>query len=151
MLERLCAKHGGQTALCLAGGVAFNCVANGKIFDPTPFEHVYVQPAAGDAGLSVGAAFYVHHSIRGQPANSLWTTRIGARDILLPIFGRLWIALCSSGEADISELAEARACCNRPRGTSPTEKLWVGFREQPNGVPEPWVTAAFSPIPDVRK
>jgi len=52
--------------LCLAGGVAFNCVANGKIFDRTPFEHVYVQPAAGDGGLSVGAAFFVHHQVLGN-------------------------------------------------------------------------------------
>ncbi len=57
----------GARDLCLAGGVAFNCVANGKIFSKTPFERVYVQPAAGDAGLSVGAAFYVAHEILGQP------------------------------------------------------------------------------------
>ncbi|MCL6498550.1 MAG: carbamoyltransferase, partial [Firmicutes bacterium] len=50
---------------CLAGGVAFNCVANGKIFDRTPFEEVYIQPAAGDAGLAVGAAFYVYHQVLG--------------------------------------------------------------------------------------
>ena len=56
-----------QKPVCLAGGVAFNCVANGKIFDQTPFSEVYVQPAAGDAGLSVGAAYYVHHQILGQP------------------------------------------------------------------------------------
>ena len=37
----------GQKSLCLAGGVAFNCVANGKIFDRTPFERMFVQPAAG--------------------------------------------------------------------------------------------------------
>ncbi len=61
------AKQSGQKALCLAGGVAFNCVANGRIFDTTPFEHVWVQPAAGDAGLSVGAAFAVHHQILGRP------------------------------------------------------------------------------------
>jgi carbamoyltransferase len=60
-------KRTAQTALCLAGGVAFNCVANGKIFDCTPFEQVYVQPAAGDAGLAVGAALYVHHQVLGQP------------------------------------------------------------------------------------
>ncbi|HET9400566.1 MAG TPA: carbamoyltransferase C-terminal domain-containing protein [Candidatus Acidoferrales bacterium] len=60
-------KKTGANALCLAGGVAFNCVANGKIFSETPFAHVYVQPAAGDAGLAVGAAFYVHHQILGQP------------------------------------------------------------------------------------
>ena len=56
-----------QKSLCLAGGIAFNCVANGKIFDATPFERVYVQPAAGDAGLSVGAAFAVNHQILGRP------------------------------------------------------------------------------------
>lgn len=54
-------------AICLAGGVAFNCVANGKIFDHTGFEQVYVHPAAGDAGLAVGAAYYVWHQVLGQP------------------------------------------------------------------------------------
>lgn len=53
--------------LCLAGGVAFNCVANGKILERTPFEQVYVQPAAGDGGLSVGAAFAVYHEKLGKP------------------------------------------------------------------------------------
>jgi carbamoyltransferase len=57
----------GERSLCLAGGVAFNCVANGKIFDHSPFERVYVQPAAGDAGLSLGAAFVVNHQILGRP------------------------------------------------------------------------------------
>jgi len=66
MLKKLAAKSGAK-AVCLAGGVAFNCVANGKIFDQTPFEKVYVQPAAGDAGLAVGAAFYVWHQILGKP------------------------------------------------------------------------------------
>jgi carbamoyltransferase len=66
MLNRL-AQRTGLKAVCLAGGVAFNCVANGKIFDTTPFEQVYVHPAAGDAGLAVGAAFYVWHQILGEP------------------------------------------------------------------------------------
>jgi carbamoyltransferase len=66
MLRKL-AERTGLKAVCLAGGVAFNCVANGKIFDATPFEQVYVQPAAGDGGLSVGAAFYVWHQILGKP------------------------------------------------------------------------------------
>ena len=56
-----------QNALCLAGGVAFNCVANGKIFDKVPFGEIFVQPAAGDAGLSLGAAFYVWHRVLGNP------------------------------------------------------------------------------------
>jgi carbamoyltransferase len=66
MLRKLAAKTGAK-AVCLAGGVAFNCVANGKIFDATPFEQVYVHPAAGDAGLSVGAAFHVWHQMLGKP------------------------------------------------------------------------------------
>lgn len=66
MLRRLHARTG-ERAVCLAGGVAFNCVANGKILGATPFEQVYVQPAAGDAGLAVGAAYHVHHQILGQP------------------------------------------------------------------------------------
>jgi carbamoyltransferase len=54
-------KQTGATVLCLAGGVALNCVANGMIFERTNFRHVYVQPAAHDAGTSIGAALYVQH------------------------------------------------------------------------------------------
>ena len=52
--------------LCYAGGVAFNCAANGKVFERTPFTDIYIQPAAGDAGLAVGAALYVYHQVLGQ-------------------------------------------------------------------------------------
>ncbi|MEM4217782.1 MAG: carbamoyltransferase N-terminal domain-containing protein, partial [Candidatus Methanomethylicaceae archaeon] len=53
--------------LCYAGGVAFNCVANGKIRQRTPFREVYIQPAAGDAGLALGSAYYVYHQELGYP------------------------------------------------------------------------------------
>ena len=66
MLRKL-AERTGLKSVCLAGGVAFNCVANGKIFEHTPFEQVYVQPAAGDAGLAIGAAYYVWHQKLGRP------------------------------------------------------------------------------------
>ncbi len=56
-----------QDNLCLAGGVAFNSVANGKITKRTSFRNVYIQPAAGDAGTAVGAAAYVTHAIYNQP------------------------------------------------------------------------------------
>ena len=55
--------------LCYAGGVAFNCVANGMILERTPFEEIYIQPAAGDAGLAIGAAQYVYHQVLGNPKN----------------------------------------------------------------------------------
>jgi carbamoyltransferase len=54
-------KQTGQAVVCLAGGVALNCVANGMIFERTNFRDVYVQPAANDAGTSIGAALYVQH------------------------------------------------------------------------------------------
>jgi carbamoyltransferase len=60
-------KQTGAAALCLAGGVALNCVANGMIFERTNFREVYVQPAAHDAGTSIGAALYVQHQELKQP------------------------------------------------------------------------------------
>jgi carbamoyltransferase len=56
-----------QKRICLAGGVALNCVANGRIFEKTDFQDVYIQPAAHDAGTSIGAALYVQHQVLRQP------------------------------------------------------------------------------------
>jgi carbamoyltransferase len=53
--------------LCLAGGCAMNSVANGKIFDRTPFEEVYIQAAAGDAGGALGAAYHVWNQVLDRP------------------------------------------------------------------------------------
>jgi carbamoyltransferase len=53
--------------LCLAGGVALNCVANGKVVRDRAFERVWVQPAAGDAGGALGAAYAAHHMHLGRP------------------------------------------------------------------------------------
>jgi carbamoyltransferase len=85
MLGKL-AKATGLKSICLAGGVAFNCVANGKIFENTPFEQVYVQPAAGDAGLAVGAAYYVWHQKLGKPRSfvmdhAYWGPNFSAAEI----------------------------------------------------------------------
>ena len=52
--------------VCMAGGATLNSVANGKIFDSTPFNKTCIQPAAGDDGLSLGAALYVYHSVLGN-------------------------------------------------------------------------------------
>jgi carbamoyltransferase len=61
------AKQNGAKALCLAGGCAFNSVANGKIFEKTPYRDLHIHPAAGDAGTAVGAAFYVWHHVLDKP------------------------------------------------------------------------------------
>ncbi|MEZ5353420.1 MAG: carbamoyltransferase C-terminal domain-containing protein [Bryobacteraceae bacterium] len=62
-----CRQVTGQRRLCLAGGVALNCAANGKLFDETPFTEVYVQAASHDAGTAIGAAQYVWHQVLGHP------------------------------------------------------------------------------------
>src|SRR5262249_7312604 len=54
-------------ALCLAGGVALNSVANGQIFDKTPFRRIYTQAAAGDDGTALGVAYYIHNCVLDQP------------------------------------------------------------------------------------
>lgn len=53
--------------LCLAGGVALNCVANGRLLRDGHFEGIWIQPAAGDAGGALGAALAAYHSFKGQP------------------------------------------------------------------------------------
>jgi carbamoyltransferase len=60
-------KETGLKNLCLAGGVALNCVANGKVLRETPFENLFVQPAAGDAGGALGAAFYLYNTVLRNP------------------------------------------------------------------------------------
>lgn len=57
----------GQKKLCLAGGVALNCLANSRILKETPFEEIFIQPAAGDSGSAMGAALYVFHCLLGMP------------------------------------------------------------------------------------
>ena len=57
----------GARHLCMAGGVALNCVANGKLLRENIFDHIWVQPAAGDAGGALGAALAGYHIFRGRP------------------------------------------------------------------------------------
>jgi carbamoyltransferase len=54
-------------AICMAGGVALNSTFNGKVVPNTPFEEIFIQPAASDAGTALGVAYYIHHQILGQP------------------------------------------------------------------------------------
>ena len=57
----------GAKNLCLAGGVALNCVANGRIIREAGFDNVWIQPAAGDNGISIGCAYYGHLAIQKKP------------------------------------------------------------------------------------
>ena len=66
-MTRALAAETGKKNLCLAGGVALNCVANGRVLRDGHFEKIWIQPAAGDAGGALGAALAAYHSFKGQP------------------------------------------------------------------------------------
>ena len=66
-LTRSLASETGAENLCLAGGVALNCVANGKVLRDGKFKHIWIQPAAGDAGGALGAALAAYHIYKGEP------------------------------------------------------------------------------------
>jgi carbamoyltransferase len=66
-LARGLAKKTGSKNLCLAGGVALNCVANGRVLSDGAFENIWIQPAAGDAGGAIGAALAATHIFNDQP------------------------------------------------------------------------------------
>ncbi len=65
-LARTIASELGQTHLCLAGGVALNCVANGRLLREGPFDDIWIQPASGDAGGALGAALATHYEYLGN-------------------------------------------------------------------------------------
>jgi len=68
LLNSLYKKYNLDTKnICMSGGVSYNCVLNGKIFDNTEFDNVYIIPAPGDAGLCIGSAFYVWNCYLNNP------------------------------------------------------------------------------------
>ncbi|MGH7825516.1 MAG: carbamoyltransferase family protein [Candidatus Binatia bacterium] len=105
--------------LCMAGGVALNCTLNGKILDHTPFEALYIQPAAGDSGLAIGAAFYVWHQILRKPRSfemkhSYWGPEFGEQEIRKALAG---ISNCELRIADWSIRDSRSAISHQPYAT----------------------------------
>jgi len=73
-------KRTGLDSVCIAGGVAQNSVANGKLTRNTPFKNVYIPSAGHDAGISMGAALYVYNQLLDQPrAEAVWSAYTGSR------------------------------------------------------------------------
>ncbi len=73
-------KRTGLKNVCIAGGVAQNSVANGKIINSTPFTNVYIPSAGHDAGISMGAALYVYNQILRQPRKpAIWSAYTGSK------------------------------------------------------------------------
>jgi carbamoyltransferase len=84
-MARSLQKETGLTDLCFAGGVALNCVANGRILRETPFRRLFIQPGAGDGGGAIGAAFHMAHEVLGQPRrfamkHALWGSEYSEGD-----------------------------------------------------------------------
>ncbi len=87
-MARHLAKETGLRNLCLAGGVALNCVANGKLLREGTFDNIWIQPAAGDAGGALGAALAAYHQHFGKP-RTVHTSPDGMSGSYLgPAFGR---------------------------------------------------------------
>ena len=114
-LTRAIAAETGARNLCLAGGVALNCVANGKVLRDGRFAELWVQPAAGDAGGAVGAALCAYHLFQGQPRSAPATGDAMAGGFLGPAFGQAEIEGRLSGAGarfrvlDEAELVERTA------------------------------------------
>jgi carbamoyltransferase len=107
VLNMLGALHSatGEENLCLAGGVAFNSVMNGRIIKESPFRRVFVQPVAGDAGCSLGAAYLTYHGLLGMPRTY---------EMRHPYFGPSFTS---------EECADALRAAEVPFETLPDEKL----------------------------
>jgi carbamoyltransferase len=86
-----CARHvhaqTGMKRLCLAGGVALNCVGNGRILREGPFDEVWIQPAAGDAGGALGVALFISHQLLDQPREARGAD-VQSGSLLGPRYGR---------------------------------------------------------------
>lgn len=80
-------KETGLSKLCIAGGVGLNSVANGRILMETPFDEIFIQPAAGDSGGALGAALHVYHGLLGKPReftleHAYWGKAYEEKDIM---------------------------------------------------------------------
>jgi len=109
-------KLTGSKNLCLAGGVALNCVSNGKLQKSGIFENIFIQPAAGDAGGALGAALAVHYIYYRQPREVNYTMDAMKGSYLGPTFSDLEVELMAKKYnaqytyfSDFSQLADETA------------------------------------------
>ena len=135
--------------LCMAGGCAMNSVANGKIREQTPFREVYIQPASGDNGTALGAAYHVWHEVLHGPrgfvmAHGYWGPRHSADEIASTVAAH---APESERPPGGSARVSRRSGAHSPRGSSPMASSSAGIRAGWNGARGRSATAASWPTP----
>ena len=106
-IARTIHRETGMKNLVLSGGVALNCVANGRLLREGPFENIWIQPAAGDAGGALGAALFVWHQLLERPRQgngaSTWSVRRSRRS-------RTWITARASRQSTHSGIRAVIGC-----------------------------------------
>jgi carbamoyltransferase len=123
-------RQTGTKHLCLAGGVALNCVGNGRIQREGPFEQLWIQPAAGDAGGALGVALFIWHQLLDRPRTT------GPLDsqhgsLLGPQFGEAEIQKCLDGAGAVyTRFDDDGALCDYVAGLIAEEKVigWLQGR-----------------------
>jgi carbamoyltransferase len=114
-------RETGLDRLCLAGGVALNCVTNQRIVEETPFRELFVQPAPGDSGAAVGAALFVQHALHKVKDRHAWThTYFG------PAFEERELLRAVKNSGFPYEKLEGSALCSRVAKELKEEKI-VGW------------------------
>ncbi|HJO86221.1 MAG TPA: carbamoyltransferase N-terminal domain-containing protein, partial [Rhodospirillales bacterium] len=113
-LTRSLAQETGAKNLCLAGGVALNCVANGKVLRDGAFENIWIQPAAGDAGGALGAALCAYHHFQDKPrrtnnTDSMKGSYLGPEFSDLEIQRRLTAAGANFATLDVDSIIDKTA------------------------------------------
>jgi carbamoyltransferase len=119
-------RETGMRNLCLAGGVALNCVANGRLLREGPFERLWVQPAAGDAGGALGVALVAHHKVLGAPRRARSEGDSMRGSYLGPAFDDDAIGAALRGLGAVADRLEPEALLDRTAALLAAERV-VGW------------------------
>src|SRR5881409_399368 len=115
-MARTVHRETGLENLCLAGGVALNCVGNGRLLREGPFKRLWIQPAAGDAGGALGVALLIHHKVLGHERNPAEGDSMKG-SLLGPAFSDTEIRNC------LDSIGAKYTECSRQQLTSRTAEL----------------------------
>ena len=143
----------GMKHLVLAGGVALNCVANGRLLREGAFDDLWIQPAAGDAGGALGAALFVWHQLLDQPRQPERPRRPAgelprARASRPTRSSRL---LAAPGRRPAGGSTTRPSCSTTSPGCWPTARSSAGSRAGWSSAPGPWARAASWATPARRR